>query len=73
MVSGALVCFRMGTTISSKWETPLTVLISEFLAYQMPECQASRFFRLFAATPRLDKLVAGIPNAINIWEDAYVK
>src|ERR1700743_1714199 len=39
-----------------------------FLACQMPECQASRFFRLLTAMACLDNLVAGIPNAIKFRE-----
>jgi hypothetical protein len=74
MISGALVGFRMGTTVSSRRETPSTAISGgRFLACQMPECQASRFFRLLAAMACLDNLVAGIPNAIKSREDANVE
>src|SRR5262249_6454321 len=64
MISGALVCFRVGTKVSSVGDAFYNNKGRRFLACQMPECQVGHFFRLFAATACIDKLVAGIPNAI---------
>src|SRR6202048_574807 len=64
MVGGALVCFRVGTTISPAGDVVITTISISF--FGMPNARMSSYacFRRFHAASHLDNFVSGIPNAI---------
>src|SRR3569833_1699442 len=75
MMGSALVGFCVDKTVLLVRErSPYSIFGPRFLACQMPDCQAARFFSVSTSSMRLTKFGSGIPNAKNVApeEEAYV-